>query len=115
MSKDRETPGDLQMQVLVLYAVAMMQPVSCKDLCQTLQISRMTLYRQIEMLAANFGVKIRFVTLKTGVRGRHGVYKILDWGSINPEHFVEHVQSMLSEHREREQAKAWARQEVQAS
>ena len=115
MSKDRETPGDLQMQVLVLYAVAMMQPVSCKDLCQTLQISRMTLYRQIEMLAANFGVKIRFVTLKTGVRGRHGVYKILDWGAINPENFVEHVQAMLSEHREREQAKAWARQEVQAS
>ena len=85
MSAEFGKNTDLQTQVLLLYAVAMMQPVTTKELCSVLQVSRMTLNRQFMSLATNFGVLIRFDVQKIGEPGRHGSYSIASWGVINAE------------------------------
>lgn len=94
MSADRQNTG-LQTTVLVLYAVAMMQPVTTKELCSVLQISRMTLIRQFLTLARNFDVRIRFGVEKTGEPGRHGTYSIESWGVINERAFLKHIRSQI--------------------
>lgn len=83
--------SELQLQVMLLYAVAMRQPVTTKELCQVLDISRMTLHRQFAALKANFDVQIRFETQKTSERGRHGAYKIESWGVFQKEAFLTHI------------------------
>lgn len=90
MNPDRQKP-ELLMQAKVLYAVAALQPVSTKDLCDLLKVSRMTLNRQFASLERNFGVRIRFSLLKTGTRGRRGLYSIEDWGVIHRFAFMEQL------------------------
>ena len=104
MSAEFGKNTDLQTQVLLLYAVAMMQPVTTKELCSVLQVSRMTLNRQFMSLATNFGVLIRFDVQKIGEPGRHGSYSIASWGVINAKAFMEHVRYVIDEQKDAERA-----------
>lgn len=87
-------PSAMETAMLVVYVLATFPDCTMQDLVDRTRTPARSVRRSLAIIRSVFGMNIQYVRPSKTNGLKYGIYKIMDWGIVQPELYLDHVRCL---------------------